>query len=80
MQNVEIKSPHTTQNTCSESGIINHGVHKIWYLAPYFPICINDLPAITLSIQPILFADDTSIIIAHPELILKNIIDDVFST
>jgi hypothetical protein len=42
---------------------------------------INDLSAtINSQSKPILFADDTSIIIAHPELVyLQNIMNDVFT-
>jgi hypothetical protein len=46
-----------------------------------FLIHINDLPAtINSQSKPFPFADDTSIIITHPELVcLKNIMNDVFA-
>jgi hypothetical protein len=80
-QKVEIKSPNTNYNTHSEWGIVNHGVMKSLALSPLlFLIYINDLPAtINSQSKTILFADDTSIIITHPELVyLQNIMNDVF--
>jgi hypothetical protein len=46
-----------------------------------FLIYINDLPAtINSQSKSILFADDTSIIITHPELVyLQNIMNDAFA-
>jgi hypothetical protein len=82
-QKVEIKFPETNHNTCSEWGIVNHGVLQGSVLGPLLlPIYINDLPA-TINSQstPILFADDISIIITHPELgYLQNIMNDVFAS
>jgi hypothetical protein len=46
-----------------------------------FLIYIDDLPAtINSQSKPIIFADYTSIIITHPELVyLQNIMNDVFA-
>jgi hypothetical protein len=64
-QKVEIKCPHTDHNTYSEWGTVNHGVPQGSVLGTLlFLIYINDLPKTINSIsKPILFADDTSIIV-----------------
>jgi hypothetical protein len=65
-QRVQIKKD--TINYCSEWELITDGVPQGSILGPlFFLLCINDLPnAISDLSTPILFADDTSIIISNP--------------
>jgi hypothetical protein len=71
-QKVEIKTPKLNQNFFSKWGIIKHGIPRGLILRPLlFLIYINDLPPTinTLS-EPIIFADDTSVITSS-----KNCVD-----
>jgi hypothetical protein len=81
-QRIEIKSPDSNPNSYSNWGIVKHGVPQVSILGPLiFFLYINDLPQIIISqCKPILFADDTSIIIYHPDSnYFQNSIDDVFA-
>jgi hypothetical protein len=71
-QKVEIKSRNSTQNLVPDWGILKHRVPQGFILGPQlFLVYINDLPlSINSLAEPILFADDTSVIISN-----KNLID-----
>ena len=58
-----------SKNYCSEWEQITDGVPQGSILGPlFFLLCINDLPhAISDLSIPILFADDTSLIITNPD-------------
>jgi hypothetical protein len=81
-QRVEIKSSNSNSNSYSNWGIVKHGVPQGSILGPLlFLLYINDLPQIINSqTKPILFADDTSIIIYHPDSdYIHNSFNDVFA-
>jgi hypothetical protein len=66
-QKVEIRSPGSTQNFFSDWGTLKHGVPQGSILGPLlFIIYINELPLRINSLsEPILFADDTTVIISN---------------
>jgi hypothetical protein len=66
-QKVEIRSPSSTQNFFSDWGTLKHGVpHRSILGLVLFIIYINDLPFRINSLsEPIIFADDTNIIISN---------------
>jgi hypothetical protein len=74
-QRVLIDDNLTKSCTSSEWGKIRHGVPKGSELGPVlFLFYINDLPkAVNHISMPVLFADDTSILVTNPNLVnFKN--------
>ena len=64
-QKVKVKSPNTTKHIFSDWGTLKHGVPQASILGPLFIIFINYLPLrINYISEPILFTDDTSVIIS----------------
>jgi hypothetical protein len=81
-QQVEIKSPDSNNSTYSNWGIIKRGVPQGSILGPLLVLVhINYLPPnINSQSKPILFADDTNIIISHLEIDCFQIcVNDVFA-
>jgi len=81
-QRVLINNGFSNNTTFSEWGKIKHGTPQGSIIGPLiFLFYINDLPNIIAdSSKPVLFADDTSIIIANPspskfKEVINNIID-----
>ena len=70
-QKVDIKVPNSTRNLASDWGILKHGVPQGSILGPLlFLVYINDLSSRINSLaEPILFADDTSVIISNRKFI-----------
>jgi hypothetical protein len=68
-QNIESKSSNLMQNTYSNWGTIKHDVPQESVLGPLlFQICINDLSTLNTSSIPLIFADDTNVIIYSKNL------------
>jgi hypothetical protein len=72
-QKVEVESPKNNQNFFSNWGTIKHGVPQGLILGSLlFIIYINDLPpTISTLTEPIVFADDTSVIISNKSLMIS---------
>ena len=66
-QRVHITNPYFNSNTVSKWTKIKYGVPQVSILGPLFLVYINYLPkAIEHKALPILFADDTSILLTSP--------------
>jgi hypothetical protein len=82
-QKIEIKSPNSDSTTYSNLGIVKHGVPQGSIPGSLtFLLYITELPpTINFQSKPILFADDTSIIIYHPDNdYFQNSTNDVFAS
>ena len=66
-QRVHITNSYFNSNTVSKWTKIKYGVPQGSILGPLFLVYINDLPkAVENKVLPILFADDTSILLTSP--------------
>jgi hypothetical protein len=67
-QRIRLQAKDYHLNTHSNWGVISHGVPQRSISSPLFLIYINYLPLVLNRISsPILFADDTSVIICNPD-------------
>jgi hypothetical protein len=74
-QQVLIDDDLTYSYMSSEWGKINHGVPQGSILGPMlFLFYVNDLPKVGNNTKPVLFADDTNIIVSNPNLVELKII------